>query len=1483
MDSLKNFVAAFFKKPDLKNKQDSSEEIRQADQSIIEEKKSDFECVYLLLHQGFTKKELHLIVDRLQDLRVVYYGIALDERKYLSKSQLADLIYENIKSRPAALTEFLDLVASLKPEVYQQYSPYPNTPDVLTSNPDYHVAADTHKEDAKPLETNSGEKLYEVPESQNNTKSLGEIKYQERQFRRQIRDEFHVLYKKGDDCDDREIIDFFLKYSSDFKHMKSALEELRGNREYNKPARLIWQLIEDDTNAVQSPAFLERKLLIAKRKSIQSALPKTVIVPLVITENGPEPIGDNKVHQVVAELLQVNEQSFTVDGPFPLRQPGEHLIMLNFVEDITIEQKLLVELRQDPMPPDISDGLRSFQAIPVNETDDILQYLQVYLSGASSDTLGDYFPRLSTVLLTAYQHGYWKTLWIQGLLEDWRARFEDYSRWIRTYGIKSNITRIIQQGPQVIPREKDTDELDERQLVDIARDILAKNEIETQLIKLEFVGDLDQSILPIEISINGDFLGVIHLRRRVYSSTTGASPLMQQESMEAVDGRLDDILGLHKILFSKDLLLSEKVKVVQAAAQQVVTDLSQIALPKDRTKVPNDPLTLSSEAKLFRDRSLKERADHFLQLSKAYVDAGNVDYLRFSLCQYCFSKARLVYSDNRKESRPYFLMYQYYYMQMSPELQHYVNWEYFFVIGTYFESYNIKVNVSGGYPEIRERLYPNLFARISLIRSQPQYESLGNCLCDIQAINPFFVSDLIHRIKQRGNNQDELDVITRSLREPRVFRLGPLYCIQILSRIDPGLCGLALSHQNMNTAEDRRMVVIAVMRYMMGGGVPPGISAETVMRGFSKNASMDIKTTFAFSLLIEPLISNPPHDELLKKECALKADLIVESLGLPKGIPPTEFFHGVVVDLASLFNKFSRSQDPKVKASYHTYILAKTGQNRRYFVRNFAREEGDLIIQLFRRIEAYATSEQSRLIRDTNLEIVLVNNRTAFSPTETRVTIEIRNVGEGIADGLELQVLPVDGKYDVEERHRVYPIDVLADKTPIQIDRFIIPKVASNEPIELCVELKYDTLEVKDKISRLPNENCKILLYPETQFVRIPKPYTIGGPATALFYGRHNLLENMADNLRSPTGQDTSMIVYGLKRTGKTSVVQRLITHTIKERSLQELYIPIYRDLTLIPPIAFSSDGHFLYYLKKIIIEGLQESTLGILQSNLPLAERPSDSEDFETFRNFLKAVFNVLGSKRLLLVLDEFAILNAYITKSQAEDELSPQLFSYLSNLIQSTNQIVFIFTGTYALYEMMRQKMQDIAKICLPYLVSYLDDESARQLIREPVGLNESMTYDPRVVDRIVNVTACHPYLIQYLCAALVDRMNNLKYNVANLADIDWVLDGVVKSPSQSPNISAILWDDLDQTQRRLLTIIAAKSSSSNPFVDFDEILLAVKELEPYTVAVDVLKTCEKLEDAQLIERTTQDDTAAFMIKIPIHELWLKHNKKIREVIKW
>lgn len=866
-------------------------------------------------------------------------------------------------------------------------------------------------------------------------------------------------------------------------------------------------------------------------------------------------------------------------------------------------------------------------------------------------------------------------------------------------------------------------------------------------------------------------------------------------------------------------------------------------------------------------------SQHFLRLARACATARRSDLFFLSMAEHSFYAARPL-SNNRK-ARPFLQALFWFYSRIPAESQRDLAFILYQGVTQYFTTYTLNIAREPSYGDHDDRFYAGFLRMVGSLKNRDQIAAFGQCVATIAVSYPFFFLDLINRIKTRGEDHIVLSPVCGALCDDSVFKSAPYECILLLSKLRVSSISDALSRQSYSSAEDRRTIAAALLTFFYDVQQAEPIA---ILRPFASRAGSDTRKDLTYALLVEPL---PQSLSQLGSE--RKAEIVTAAFAVFSDPEVSEYFKARMAEVGQLFSRQSQTNDPNLKGSLGYTILDNIRRSRKWLV---DRTRGDLkseIIQFLRTVEGHVTTEQAKLIRDTTLELGLVSARTPYSTSGTRITIELRNAGHGSADSLELEVLPVAATYEVDERHRVLLIDSLADQVPVQRDLWIRPLVAANSSIDISVELRYNTLKERGKSATLPEGKRTVWLYPETQYVRVAQPYSIGEPATTWFYGREGLLDNMADNLRHGRGNDQSMIVYGLKRAGKTSILKRFLDYSIPTRGLSENYIPIYVDLLREPRVEQLKHRSLLSLLAWLICEGIKGSLPDThLASNLSTLDKDFAANPAETFSVTLDEVTASLPHRRILLALDEFSTLNEWLSAVPDSGSVASAAFGFLSNTLQTNNQLTIIFTGTYMLLEMMRERAFDLAKTCIPYMVGFLDEYSARQLVEAPVrrDVNDPgrgwLEYDPRAVDRIVHLTNKHPYLVQYMCMQIVNRMNSLKHNSVNLNDVESVAGEIVQRPMHAP-VMLTLWNEFSRRQHAVLSIIASASEVVERGCDLCEIVRIASENVPGMGEDDVASVCASLADAEMLERISGAEADLYRLTIPLYYAWLRQNKPI------
>ncbi len=105
----------------------------------------------------------------------------------------------------------------------------------------------------------------------------------------------------------------------------------------------------------------------------------------------------------------------------------------------------------------------------------------------------------------------------------------------------------------------------------------------------------------------------------------------------------------------------------------------------------------------------------------------------------------------------------------------------------------------------------------------------------------------------------------------------------------------------------------------------------------------------------------------------------------------------------------------------------------------------------------------------------------------------------------------------------------------------------------------------------------------------------------------------------------------------------------------------------------------------------------------------------------------------------------------------------------------------------------------------VSYLDEDSARELIVQPVE-DFINIYEPTAIDTIIHLTRCQPYLVQLTCYEVVELLNrDIRENRrdgstpnATARDVETIIPTVLERGGE---YFRELWRSLTDSDRNLL----------------------------------------------------------------------------------
>ncbi len=369
---------------------------------------------------------------------------------------------------------------------------------------------------------------------------------------------------------------------------------------------------------------------------------------------------------------------------------------------------------------------------------------------------------------------------------------------------------------------------------------------------------------------------------------------------------------------------------------------------------------------------------------------------------------------------------------------------------------------------------------------------------------------------------------------------------------------------------------------------------------------------------------------------------------------------------------------------------------------------------------------------------------------------------------------------------------------------------------------------------------------------RLLNPYIAGSPVTGteMFYGREDVFSFIQRNL---TGQhrDTPIVLYGQRRTGKTSVLYQLHRH------LDPSYLCIFIDM----------HGLSLNGMENLLM-GIANSISRELRRNhrltVDVPDRPAFLADprlaFETM--FLEGVWSAIGEDHLILMMDEVVRLDEEVRAGRLEREV----FDYLRHLMQHHTRLIFIFSLGAGLEEMAKD-YAFLFSVSLYHRISYLEPAAAHELITRPVRDNYLVT--PQAASRILQITSGHPYYTQLVCHCLFDLWSRSPKPVLDVADVDAVLAEAIELGSAN---LTYLWEDSTPGEQAMMAGMSAAMQRGSGQVTLDQVRDAWREVGVALPSREVDQALRSLTVREVVA-----GSEAYSFTVDLLRLWLERHRRL------
>lgn len=400
-----------------------------------------------------------------------------------------------------------------------------------------------------------------------------------------------------------------------------------------------------------------------------------------------------------------------------------------------------------------------------------------------------------------------------------------------------------------------------------------------------------------------------------------------------------------------------------------------------------------------------------------------------------------------------------------------------------------------------------------------------------------------------------------------------------------------------------------------------------------------------------------------------------------------------------------------------------------------------------------------------------------------------------------------------------------------------------------------------------------------------PSPYIVGSPIERgeMLYGRDDILRNIKRQL-STDHRANVILLEGNRRTGKTSILKHL-------EAPGELpgWIPVNTSLQG----AEGSEGRAGLTSKEIFRLLTSNLAVALSRAGAPvwLPDQPppdpkrryeiqlrraltayfEGDHPFEAFEIYLKTVIDAVAPKRILLMLDEFDKIQEGIDAGIT----SPQIPENLRYLFHTHPELGGILSGSRRLTRLRNEYWSALFGIGYAVRVEPLAVEDARDLVTRPAA--GRLVYAPDARDRIVELCARQPFLIQTLCNRIFEGADERGERTVTPDAVERAATAMTGDNEHFET----LWGYAGTDRRRLILAQLCQLTRGAEGRALDVGVLEDELTSLGVASVDGLgEDMAHLRELELVDLETYDGYQRYRLTIPLLAEWIRRNKDFADL---
>ncbi|HEU4387790.1 MAG TPA: hypothetical protein VFV34_08340, partial [Blastocatellia bacterium] len=256
---------------------------------------------------------------------------------------------------------------------------------------------------------------------------------------------------------------------------------------------------------------------------------------------------------------------------------------------------------------------------------------------------------------------------------------------------------------------------------------------------------------------------------------------------------------------------------------------------------------------------------------------------------------------------------------------------------------------------------------------------------------------------------------------------------------------------------------------------------------------------------------------------------------------------------------------------------------------------------------------------------------------------------------------------------------------------------------------------------------------------------------------------------------------------------------------------------------------------------------------------------------DFLDRVLRAIGERTLLILIDEYELIESKVD----DGKLSPELFTFLAGLMDNKERLSLIFTGSRRLEERDKKYWRELLRRSLFRKVGFLTYNDTARLIAEPV--QGRVVYGRGMIDRVYRLTAGQAFYTQVICQNSVDHMNEHRQNWITLRDLEKVIGDILDNPLPQ---MIYTWDGMSDDEKMILSLLAETLVDESSFATAGDLRIAVRSNNyPVNLSENSIRlTLEEVFRREIVDKNSAD---GFRFKMDLLRLWVKRAHSIWQVV--